>query len=262
MMKQIVMSGLLFWVWTLPWAVWAVDAPVVETETHTEITVDQMIQHIQEAGQRLTSFQADLIYDVNQPEMDSRFVRKGLIAYQRDPNHSFLRVAFYTLQEDDLPEVIRKEIFYFDGVWLTHVSYDAKSITQRQMTPEDQPADAFELASQSMPLVGFTDMDELTRHFDISRIELVDSPERLGLLLRVKPDSDYHKEYTQLTFEIDPEKWLPAKVVAIASGRGGDREIHTIVFDNASLNQPIDPELFLIKKPEGFGQPEIIPLEK
>lgn len=261
MMKQIRTSAVLFWGWALPWAAWAVDATVVEPEVHAEVTVDQMVQHIQEAGQQLTSFQADLSYEVNQPDMDSCIFRKGLIAYQRDPNQSFLRVAFCTLQEDDCPERICKEIYYFDGVWLTHVSYDAKSITQRQMTPEDDPADAFELASQSMPLVGFTDMAELTRDFDLSRVALVDTPERLGLLLKVKPDSDYRKEYTQLTFEIDPEKWLPAKVMAVAPGVGrGD--IHTIMFDNASLNQPIDPELFLIKKLEGFGPPEIIPLKK
>ncbi len=240
--------------WALLLTVGAGEVIADVTVTTSELTVEQMVQRIQTAGQELTSFQATLAYEVNQPEMESCQLRKGSIAYQRDPNQSNLRVDFNTLQQDDMPEEICKEIFYFDGIWLNHLNYDVKSLTQRQMTPEDQAADAFELAGQSMPLVGFTDMGELARHFDLSPVELGEQSPRLGLLLEVKPDSDYSKEYTQLTFEIDPQWWLPTKVVAIAPV--GD--VHTIIFTDVTHNQPIDPNVFLVKVPLGFDK-EVIP---
>ena len=257
MIRRTMTRNVLIIIEVLIWTGWVNGAEVAKMHQMPALTVDQIIQHIQRAGEELTTFQADLVYEVNQPEM-SLMLRKGSIAYRRDPNQSHLRVDFQTLKEDDLDEVVCKEVFSFDGIWLTHLNYDAKSITQRQMTPENDPADAFELASQSMPLVGFTDMSELSRHFEISIVELVDSPERIGLLLQVKPDSDYSKEYTQLTFEIDRKMWLPAKVVAIAPV--GD--IHTISFTEIKLNEPLEDEYFLVKIPSGFSKPEIIPLEK
>ena len=221
------------------------------------LSLEQIVQHVQTAGRKLTTYRADLVYEVNQPELETCMIRTGSMMARRDPNQSWLRVEFDTLQQDDLPREQAKEVFVFDGIWLTDLNYDAKSVTQRQMTPVDKPTDAFELASQSMPLIGFTDMKELTEHCDLARIELTDHPQWVGLLLKVKPESDYSKDYTQLTFEIDPVHWLPAKVVALAPV--GD--IHTIEFKSPQLNGPIEKTAFLVQTPAGFGKPEVIPLE-
>ena len=59
---------------------------------------------------------------------------------------------------------------------------------------------AFDLASQYLPIVGFTKADKLRDDFEITQIA---SKEYYELLLTTKPQSHYKSDYTQIRFWID-----------------------------------------------------------
>jgi outer membrane lipoprotein-sorting protein len=51
---------------------------------------------------------------------------------------------------------------------------------------------------------------------------------------------------------------LPAKVVALSV----EEDIYEIKFLKPKVNKGIDKKVFEFKIPEGFGEPEIVPLKK
>ena len=57
---------------------------------------------------------------------------------------------------------------------------------------------------------------------------------------------------------IDKKLGLPARVVAVTT----EEEIYRIKFIKAKVNKKIDSKIFEFKIPEGFDEPEIIPLQK
>ena len=76
--------------------------------------------------------------------------------------------------------------------------------------------------------------------------------------LEVRPDSLYKDDYTAIDFWIDKELDLPAKIVAATS----EGDFYQITLKQARVNERIDENVFEVKIPKGFGEPEVIPLEK
>jgi hypothetical protein len=83
------------------------------------------------------------------------------------------------------------------------------------------------------------------------------------LHLRVKPNSIYKDDYISIDFWIDKKLDLPAKIIAVKSEPEppyGD--IEEIKFLNPKVNKGIEKKIFELKIPKGFGEPEILPLER
>ena len=80
----------------------------------------------------------------------------------------------------------------------------------------------------------------------------------IGLHLKVKPDSVYKDDYTSIDFWIDKGLFLPGKIVALST----EEDIYQIELLDAKVNEKIDEKVFEFEVPEGFGEPEIIPLKK
>jgi len=178
--------------------------------------------------------------------------------YQKSGRESKLRINFQTLKQDDEKEQEYIEQYIFDGVWLTHIDYQIKHVQKRQLTEPNEPADAFELASQNFPIIGFSKVEDLKEQFEIKLVEL-EGKERqdfIKLHLKVKPDSIYKDDYTSIDFWIDKKLNLPAKIVAITT----EEDIYQIKFLKAKVNRKLDEKVFEVKIPKGFGKPEIISL--
>ncbi len=116
------------------------------------------------------------------------------------------------------------------------------------------------MASKNLPILGFTKIEDLKKQFEISLIEQKKNEpnDLIGLHLKVKPDSIYKDDYIYLDFWIDKKLGLPAKVVALSI----EEDIYEIKFLNPKVNKGIDKKVFEFKIPEGFGEPEIVPLKK
>lgn len=222
--------------------------------------VHQVLERIQKAAQGLRSYQCRVDYGVRQPLLESETWRVGDMAYLRQPGGSRLRVNFETLRQDQDPPRPHLEQFLFDGVWLTQVDHTVKSVTKRQMADPNKPVDAFDLASRDLPILGFTGAEDLGRDFEVQILapgSEQKTPRVIQLSLKARPESRFHKTYRTITFGVDPELWLPARVEA----ESAEGDIHLISFSRARVNQRIDEAVFDLKIPREFGPPEIIPLE-
>ena len=195
-----------------------------------------------------------------QPLLESEALRKGVLYYAKFGKQSKMRVNFETLKQDDEKEQKYIEHYIFDGIWLTHINYQIKTVRRYQVAEPNKPVDAFDAAGKNLPIIGFTKIDDLKKQFEVKLVEQKkDKPESfIQLHLKVKPDSIYKDDYISLDLWIDKELGLPAKEVAVST----EEDIYEIKFLKPKLNKKINKEVFEYKIPEGFGEPEIIPLKK
>ena len=219
--------------------------------------VEAILKQLTWKTKELKSYQCRIEYLFSQPVLDSETLRKGVLYYQKSDGKSKLRINFQTLKQDDEKEQKYIEHFIFDGTWLTHIDYQIKEVKMHQLAEANEPVDAFELASQNFPIIGFTKIEDLKKQFEIKFVEQEGDKARdfVQLNLKVKPDSIYKDDYTSIDFWIDKKLNLPAKIVAITT----EEDIYQIKFLKAKVNKKLDKKVFEVKILRGFGK-EIIPL--
>jgi len=221
--------------------------------------VEEILSKLQTTVQSLKDYQGQIEYIEEQPLLETKILRRGKLSYVRMKTRSYLRVDFETLKQDDLKEQPYREQFIFDGVWLTHVNYQVKSIQKRQLAETGKPVDAFDLARGNMPIIGFSTTEDLTKGFDIELVEPGAASEegRIQLHLKVKSGSAYEEDYQAIDFWIDKALNLPVRVDAVTT----EEDIYRIRFLKSRVNQGIASSAFELELPAGFGAPEIIPLD-
>jgi len=232
--------------------------------------VEAVLKQLNQKTAELKSYEGRIEYRISQPLFESETLRKGVLYYARfDKKKTKLRINFQTLKQDDEKEQKYIEQFIFDGVWLTQLDYQIKTVRCHQLAEPNKPVDAFELASKNLPIIGFTKIKDLKKQFDIKLIEPQKEhtsviPAKAGiqqfihLHLKVKPDSIYKDDYTHIDFWIDKKLGLPARIVAAST----EQDIYQIKLLKPKVNKELDKKVFEFKIPRGFGKPEIIPLKK
>ncbi len=216
----------------------------------------EILQKLEQQTKKLESYEGQIEYLFSQPLLDSKTLRKGMMYYQRAGGKTLLRINFETLKQDEEPQQKYVEHYIFDGVWLTHINYQIKTVERRQLAEPNEAMDAFELASRNFPIVGFAKTGELERQFEIKPIQ--GKTEGItGLDLSPKADSIYKGDYSSIKFRIDERYYLPARITAVSR----ENDIYEISLSWPKVNKGIDKAVFEVKIPEGFGE-QIIPLKK
>ncbi|MHC4160377.1 MAG: LolA family protein, partial [Planctomycetota bacterium] len=182
-------------------------------------TVDTVLKRLNEKTAELKSYQSRIEYKFSQPILESQTLRKGVMYYQKTGGKSELRINFQTLKQDDEAEEEYIEQYIFDGVWLTHIDYQIKEVKRYQQAEPNEPVDAFDLAGENFPIIGFSKTDELEEQFEIELIERQGgcAEDFVELHLKVKPDSIYKDGYTSIEFRVDRKLSLPARIVAVST---------------------------------------------
>jgi hypothetical protein len=268
---------MLLWIVSAGCASEAVDNPDTQQKKQTPDPVDKVLEQLNKSTRELKSYQGQIEFKFTQPSLfDSQDLKKGILYYTKDGNKSRLRVNFQTRKQDEEQEhkYIEQYIVLegaslaypgrrFEGTWLVKIDYQVEELKLVQLTETDdpnKPLDVFELASEYLPLVGFTKTEELKEQFEINLIEqkTPESKDFIQVHLKVRPNSIYKDDYKTIDFWIDRKLNLPAKVVAVTT----EEDIYDIKFLQPKINKAIDKNVFDFKMPKNFGEPEIIPLKE
>ena len=160
-----------------------------------------------------------------------------------------MRIRFDDIKQEDFEPENRREEFLFDGVWLSRIDFKLKQIDRYQKAPEDKPIGVFDLISHSFPLVGFSNIEQLKKDFDISLPERPnESNTSIHLFLNVKKGSKYEKEYKKIDFRADNETYMPQQIVAYSS----QGDIYDIQFTEFKINKKLKNAVFTIETPPDF----------
>ena len=223
-------------------------------------SIDAILRDLNNTTATLKSYQCRIDYRFSQPLLQSQTIRTGEMYYLKSDDRSNLRINFQTLKQDEEKEQKYIEQYIFDGVWLTVIDYQVKEVKKYQLAEPNKPADAFELAANNFPIIGFSTSHDLKRDFEISLLgqQRSDNADLTGLHLKVKPDSVFRDRYSSVDFWIDKKLNLPVKIVAFST----EGDIYEIKLLQPKPNQPIDKKIFKVDVPKGFGQPQTVPLKK
>ena len=218
------------------------------------------LKELRKRTEELESYECAIEYLFSQPLLESKTLRKGYLYYQKFGDKSKLRINFETLQQDDFKEQKERNQYIFDGVWLTVLDYRIKAAKLIQQAEPNEPVNAFELARRNFPIIGFSSTEDLKKDFEIGPAEhqSYEGKDFVKFHLQVKPGSVYEEDYETVDFWVDEELGLPAKIVAVTD----EDDFYEIKLKKARVNNKIDKKVFEVKIPKGFGEPEVIPLEK
>ncbi len=238
--------------------------------------VDTVLKQLNKKARELTSYEAQIEYGFVQPLLESETLRKGVLYYAKLGKKSKLRLNFQTrkLEDEEEEKYIEQYIVLdgadlthpghqFKGTWAVQIDYEMEGVKYYQLAEArdpNKPVDVFDLASRNFPMVGFTKIEEMKKQFEVTLVEQKKSePEGfIQVHLEVKPNSIYKDDYKYIDFWIDKKLGLPAKVVAVTT----EEDIYRIKFIKPKVNKKMDSKVFEFKIPEGFDEPEIIPLRK
>ena len=229
------------------------DANDTQQTTKTD-KVNEILSHLHESATQLKSYQAEIQYlFIQDPEfLDSQTLRKGRIYYKLAESGPKLRVSFDTLKQDDADQEKYVEDFIFDGVWLTRIDYQLEKVDFYQQAPKGKPIDVFEFISHRFPLVGFMKTKHLREQFHITLTpqKQAKSNSPIGLRLTPKKDSAYKNDYTSISFWVDNEAFLPAKMTATST----EGDIFDIQLLDIKVNKKIKNAVFKLETPNHFSQ--------
>lgn len=213
-----------------------------------------ILDHLQKNAAELTSCTAKIEYLIIQdPDLlDSHTLRKGTMSYLKSNGLSRVLLKFYTLKQDDFDEQKRPETYLFDGVWLTKIDYALKQADIYQQAPEDKPLDAFDFISHHFPLVGFSGSKNFEKDFEVSLIQPAasENPNLAHLLLNVREESRYSKDYKKIDFWIDKKLYLPHRVLALST----QGDIYDIRFLDIQTNKKLEKSVFVVEIPKDFAK--------
>lgn len=229
----------------------AVKAAAAAAEQPPQTPLQKILDNLQKNATELTSCTAKLTYLVIQdPDLlDSRTTRKGALHYLKSNGRSQVKIQFDSVQQDDFDEEKRLEIYLFDGVWLTKIDYALEQVDMLQQAPEDKPLDAFDFLTHHFPLVGFSGSKDFETEFDVHLAEPAENEQNLAhLILNVKPDSRYSKDYKTIDFWIDNASYLPHRVRTLST----QGDFYDILFTDIETNKKIDKKIFALEIPDQF----------
>ena len=273
---------IVLWVTSINWACGCVEAPnKQQQENPKDDPVNIVLEKLNKTTLSLKSYQSQIEYKYTQPLLESEALHKGVFHYTRSNGQSALSINFNTLKQDDEKEQKYIEQYIvlngdrltlpdheLKGIWLAHLDHQIKEAKYYQLAePNDpnNPTDVFELASKKLPMLGFSKIEDLKKQFEVKLIEQKkgESEDFIQVHLKVKPNSIYKDDYISIDFWIDEKLNLPAKIIAVkCEPEPPYGDIEEIKFLKPKVNQNIDNKVFELKIPKGFGEPEILPLER
>jgi len=252
-----------------------------QQEIQKDNPLDTVLERLNKTTSGLKSYQSQVEYNFRQPVLESESLRKGVLYYARSGGKSALSINFNTLKQDDEKEQKYIEQYIvldgallthtdqeLKGIWLAHLDHQIKEVKYYQLAEPNDPnksTDVFELAGRNLPMLGFSKIEDLKKQFEVKLVEKKkdEAEDFIQVHLKVKPNSIYKDDYVSIDFWIDQKLGLPAKIVAVKSEPEppfGD--IEEIKFLKPKVNKGIDKKIFEVKIPRGFGEPEVLPLER
>jgi outer membrane lipoprotein-sorting protein len=213
----------------------------------------QLLEKINAATKTIRSCQAAVDYlFIQEPELlNSRTLRKGTLYYQKNDKGSKLRLNFDSFKQDEGEEQKKTEQYVFDGVWLTKIDYTLRQIDQYQQAPVEKPVDVFDYISRHFPIVGFSGTDVLEKQFYIRLVPAAENESKLvHLELKVRPDSVYKDDYTQIDLWVGRDSHLPARMVTTST----QSDIYEINLSKMELNKALPEKVFELSTPADFSK--------
>ncbi|GJQ57831.1 MAG: outer membrane lipoprotein carrier protein LolA [Candidatus Scalindua sp. AMX11] len=200
-------------------------------EEKYETKLDEILQYIEDASERLKTMTADIQYTRNISLLDSVETSHGTLKYKKPKK---MKIHF-------LPP--RNEVNVFDGahMWIYH--------------PEEQQVEKYKIddginAPQEVDLfeLGYEySADKIRKKYDITIIDDLTNLAGTIYHLELIPKETTESQYSRILLWIKETEWLPSQFQLFES----DGEIvNTIALSNININGEISDNIFRLDLPD------------
>ena len=189
--------------------------------------VDGVLNALQNSGQHLHAFTADLALTETDTVMGTGTVRNGRVWYQLQPDGTArLHVVFNDKSMNDKPAQPEKKEYLLDGPWLVDRDYPAKVEARRQIAHAGEKVNLFQLGKGPFPLPIGQDPAEVKSLFAVTRVEPAgdDPPGTDHLKLTPKPGTDFARKIYALDVWVDRKQGMPVRIETVDAPQTTDRQ--------------------------------------
>lgn len=211
---------------------------------------DRVLLSLNKHVKALETLSAKISYAHSQPLFETESIHAGNLYYLADNNKPRLRINFNNLIQDGQEQKNYREDYFFDGIWLSRIDYQAKTVTKQQVAEPNKSIPPFELVSRYFPIVGFAEPNDLQKVFKLQFFgaDKIDGPVRFHLI--PKENTPFSKDYKSIDFIISAKIFLPTEFNAeTVSG-----EIIKIVFSDIRENKKLSSSIFKQDFPSDFAR--------
>src|SRR5690606_17097897 len=132
-----------------------------------DASIDQTLTALEQRGQSLKDFVADVALETLDPALGNFSTRTGRVWFQRrGDENARIRVLLEKLIEDEKTRTDRKE-YLLEGEWLTERTYRSKIEVKRQVLRPGEKINLLKLGEGPFPLPIGQPPDEVKKQFDV-----------------------------------------------------------------------------------------------
>lgn len=212
--------------------------------------VVRILDRLEAKGRAVKGLRCDLAYAFVDSLVGDRKVKEGFLFFIKGEPHTKFLVEFNKNVASGAVER-NKEIFLFDGTWLTERNDKSKTVIKRQMVHPGEKLDLFEIGRGPFPLPFGQKRDEILRLFKVTHapFEVGDPPGTEHLHCIPKPGTHLAEKYTRLEIFVDKTIDLPVRIVSENANDGNRIEV-----DFKSIDTDAAPagSRFAVETPSDF----------
>lgn len=225
------------------------DAPApADVAAVGELTIDQILDKLDQRGQNLEAFDARVEMTETEVALQLGSTRAGRVWFQRTDAQGGgrLRVNFEKKLTGDTLADDRKEYLLADG-WLTDRDYVKRIEVRRQVLRPGEKMNLLKLGEGPFPLPIGQKKEEVKRHFDVRKIAPAkgDPAGSIHLVLKTKPDSSFAGKFKAIDVWIDPKTDMPVRIDTIDPKENDQK---STVLKNVRINPQIGDADFKLEK--------------
>ncbi len=208
----------------------APDPAAVAKQDEAAAKIDRILTDLQKRSDGLTDIRCRVKF-VEKDEINiSERTKIGTILFLiTEPNPHFL-IHFEKTEVDGIR--VKQEWYLFDGRWLYEAIERLQQVTKREMVPEGEKLNLYDLKAP-FPLPFGQQKEKILKNFDVELVAPAkgDPKDTDHLVCVPKPGSAMEKKYDKLEFFVRRDLHLPSRVI-VTKNEG--LEINTADFPDLS----------------------------
>lgn len=228
----------------------------------------QILNRLEKAGDKFPAVTAKLTYVFRDRLVGDAEIRTGTVSYLRGKEKSPARfqVDFRTLQTSPkVKPLAHRQVYAFDGMWLSVLKYLPKQITRYQVARKGQRVEPLRIGRGPFPLPFGQKAADVLKYFvpTTKKVSL-----RVGTVPKAPANADYiglirrtsradEMKYALLEMWVDRKTDLPVLLIAYEGkrlSRRGVTKVTSVQFTDVQTSEKLPESVFYPRKPIGWKE--------
>ncbi len=234
-------------------------AVVAEKKADGELTADELLDRLEKSDEKLSTIQADVVYDKIMVIAGDRQIRAGTLFFENKADaatgekHRRFAINFDTLQLGDKVET-KQQQYIFDGEWLIEKLVADKQIIKRQVVKPGEKFDPLKIGEGPMPIPIGQKKEDITARYDVTLVSATDGLEDELLKkfvegawqLKLIPKVGADRNFKEIRLWYREEAKLDGKPVLPRMARTVDSadDVSLVQLINLKINEKLDETQF------------------